>query len=87
MAGHRDQGLKLVEEGGNPDLPLQQGVEAHAETLTALRAGDPDSAAQKLEAAQAKLQEARTTLESVQKAKAFCEREQTATAAGDRAAP
>ena len=72
------QGLKLVEEGGNPDTPLQQGVEAQAEILTALRDGDPDSAAQKLEAAQAKLQEAKTVVESVQKAKAFCEREQAA---------
>ena len=77
VAGHRAQGLKLVEEGGNPDPSLQQGVEAHAEILTALRDGDPDSAAQKLEAAQAKLQEAKATVESVQKAKAFCEREQT----------
>jgi len=78
VAGHRAQGLKLVEDGGNPDQPLQQGVEAHAETVTALRSGDPDSAAQKLETAQSKLQEARVTVESVQKAKAFCEREQAA---------
>jgi uncharacterized membrane protein YgcG len=78
VAGHRAQGLKLVEEGGNTDQPLQQGSEAHAEILTALQSGDPESAAQKLETAQSKLQEARATVESVQKAKAFCEREQTA---------
>jgi uncharacterized membrane protein YgcG len=78
VAGHRAQGLKLVEEGGNPDQPLQQGVEAHGEALTALRSGDPDSAVQKLETARSKLQEAKATVESVQKAKAFCEREQAA---------
>ena len=78
VAGHRNQGLKLLEEGGNPDLPIQQGLAAYSETLTALHGGDPDTGAARLEATQAKLQEARTTLESVQKAKALCEREQTA---------
>jgi hypothetical protein len=75
VAGHRAQGLKLIEDGGNPDPLLGQGDGAHAEALTALHAGDPDTAAQKLEAAKSKAQEAQTTIDKVQKARAYCERD------------
>jgi len=77
-AGHRAQGLKLVEDGGNPDHALDQGDAAHSETLAALRAGDPDAASQKLDAARSLVQEAQATIEKVQKARAFCERDQPA---------
>ena len=75
VAGHRAQGLKLIEDGGNPDRALRQGEGAHAETLAALRAGDPDAGGQKLDAARSKVQEAQATIEKVQKARAFCERD------------
>jgi len=75
---HRSQGLKLVEQGGNPDLPLEQGNEACSDTLAALRAGDPDAATQKVASARSLLAEAQATIEKVQKAKAFCERDQPA---------
>jgi uncharacterized membrane protein YgcG len=78
VAGHRSAGLKLVEEGGNPDSALDQGDSARAETLTALASGDPDAAAHTLEQARALAQEAQATIEKVQKAKAFCEKEQPA---------
>ncbi len=75
VAGHRAQGLKLIEEGGNPDPLLGQGAEAHAEALAALQAGDPDAAAQRLDTAKSKAQEAQATIDKVQKARAFCERD------------
>ncbi len=75
MAGHRAQGLKLIEDGGNPDALLSQAEAAHADTLTALQAGDPDAAAQKLDAARSTAQEAQATIDKVQKARAFCEKE------------
>ena len=75
MAGHRAQGLKLIEDGGNPDAFLGQAEAAHGDTLTALQAGDPDAAAQKLDAARSTAQEAQATIDKVQKARAFCEKE------------
>jgi len=77
-AGHRAQGLKLVEDGGNPDNALGQGDAAHSETLSALRAGDPDAGSQKLDVARSMVQEAQSTIEKVQKARTFCERDQPA---------
>jgi uncharacterized membrane protein YgcG len=74
-AGHRAQGLKLVEDGGNPDPILGQADEASAELLNSLAAGDPDAATQKLEAAKSLAQGAQATIEKVQKAKALCERD------------
>src|SRR5262249_18719766 len=71
----RAGGLKLVEEGGNPDPVLSQGASAQAEVLMALRNGDPDAAAPKLQEAQARVQEAQLTIEQVQKARTFCDRD------------
>ena len=78
VASHRAQGLKLVEAGGNPDTALGQAETAQAEILSALRAGDPETGAVKLNAAQASVQEAQATIEGVQKARSFCERDATA---------
>jgi len=75
VAGHRAQGLNLIEEGGNPDPLLGQGDGAHAETMTALEAGDPAAATQKLDAAKLLAQDALATIEKVQKARALCERD------------
>ncbi len=77
VAHHRAQGLKLVEEGGNPDPILEQGNQAHSQSLAALRAGNPDEASQALDAARSMVEQARSVIEQVQKAKAYCEREQT----------
>jgi hypothetical protein len=76
VADHRAQGLRLAEEGGNPDQLLGQGDQAHEQALAALRTGDPDAAARNLEAARERVEQARSTIEQVQKAKAYCEREQ-----------
>jgi uncharacterized membrane protein YgcG len=78
VAGHRGQGLNLLEAGGNPDHALEQGEAAHSELLIALKSGDPDAGAAKLEEARSLVQDAQATIEKVQKAKAFCEKEQPA---------
>ncbi len=77
LAGHRAEGLALVEEGGNPDEFLTQAAHAHSETIAALGAGDPDAGAQKLESARALVKQAENTIEAVKKAKAFCILQQT----------
>jgi uncharacterized membrane protein YgcG len=76
VANQRAGGLRLAEVGGNPDHFLGQGDQSHAQALMALRAGDPDSAAQKLETARSMAQQAEATIEQVRKARAYCEREQ-----------
>jgi hypothetical protein len=78
VAAHRAQGLKLVEIGGNPDPALSEGETAQGEIVAALREGDPDGGAQKLSAAQARIQEAQATIEQVQRARAFCDRDPAA---------
>jgi TPM domain len=78
VAAHRAQGLKLVESGGNPDGALSEGETGQAEVLAALREGDADGGAQKLSAAQARIREAQATIEQVQKARAFCDRDPAA---------
>ena len=76
VANHRAQGLKLVEEGGNPDHFLEQGSEAHSKALIALEAGDPETAAGASETARSMVERAGAVIEQVQKARAFCERDQ-----------
>jgi TPM domain len=78
VAAHRAQGLNLVESGGNPDGALAQAEAAQAEILAARRNGDPGAGAQKLSAAQGSIQEAQSTIERVQKARSFCERDPAA---------
>jgi hypothetical protein len=78
VAAHRAQGLKLVEDGGNPDPALSQGETVQAEVLAALRDGDPEAADPKLKEAQARIQEAQLTIEQVQKARSFCDRDPAA---------
>jgi hypothetical protein len=75
VAGERARGLKLIEEGGNPDPLLGQGEEARAQTLAALEAGDPATGSQKLDLAKSMAQQAAATVDKVQKARSFCERD------------
>ncbi|HKI17104.1 MAG TPA: hypothetical protein VKA15_04465, partial [Isosphaeraceae bacterium] len=77
LAGHRAEGLALVEEGGNPDQFLSQAAQAHSETIAALGGGDPDAGAEKLESARTLVKQAENTIEGVKKAKAFCILQQT----------
>ena len=77
VASHRAQGLKLVETGGNPD-PLWRRPKQPRRKSWPRSAGDPEAGALKLNAAQASLQEAQATIEAVQKARSFCERDNTA---------
>jgi len=72
VAGHRGEGLALVEEGGNPDQFLSQAAQAHSDAVAAFGAGDPDAGAQKLESAKSLVKQAENTIEAVKKAKAFC---------------
>ena len=67
--------LKLVEEGGNPDVFLNQAESAHGDTLTALQAGDPEAAAAEARRGRSAAEQAQATIDKVQKARAFCERE------------
>jgi hypothetical protein len=78
VAAHRAQGLNLVEEGGNPDAALSQSETAQAEVVAALGEGDPEAADPKLKEAQARVQEAGFTIEQVQKARSFCDRDPAA---------
>jgi uncharacterized membrane protein YgcG len=78
VAAHRAQGLKLVENGGNPDPALSQGETMQAEVLAALRDGEPEAAEPKLTEAKASVQEAQLTIEQVQKARSFCDRDPAA---------
>ncbi len=79
-ATHRAQGLRLVEEGGNPDQALVQADQALAATMGQIKAGDPDAAAHELEATKSAAAEAQATIEKVQKARSACERELVARA-------
>ena len=80
VVAHRAQGLKLLESGGNPDASLSQAETTQAEIIAALKSGDPDAGAEKLGAAQALVQEAQSTIEQVQKARTFCDRDPAARA-------
>ena len=72
------RGSSLSRDGGNPDPALSQGETAQAEVIAALRDGDPEAGATKLTEAQASVQEAQLTIEQVQKARSFCDRDPAA---------
>jgi hypothetical protein len=74
----RAGGLALAEDGGNPDHMLGQAARLQGEALADLRAGEPDAANQKLDAARAQIQQGSATIEEVKKAREFCRREQAA---------
>jgi uncharacterized membrane protein YgcG len=76
VAEKRREGLRLVEEGGDPDHPIARADQAVASLQEALEAGDADAAGSRLEAARRLANEAQGTLDSVLQARARCEREQ-----------
>jgi septation ring formation regulator EzrA len=75
IAGHRAKGLRLDEEGGNPDESLAKADETHALAVSALRAGDPDAAAKELDAARSMAEQAQGLVEQVRVARDYCGRE------------
>jgi hypothetical protein len=77
VAEHRAKGLRLDEEGGNPDESLAQADRGHDGAVSALRTGDPDAAAKELESAQSMLERARNIVDQVRSAREYCRREQT----------
>ncbi len=76
VAEHRAKGLRLDEEGGNPDESLARADQAHAGAVKALEAGDPDAAGTELESSRSMVEQARATIEQVRDARDYCRREQ-----------
>jgi hypothetical protein len=75
-AKHRQEGLRLDEQGGNPDLPLAQTAEVAEQLRQALIKGDAKAASTYLAAARAALDQARHALEGVLKARDFSDTQQ-----------
>ncbi len=74
-AEHRARGLRLDEDGGNPDPPLARADEARAAVLAALQAGDADAAGRELASAQALADEAKAAIDRVREARDYARRE------------
>lgn len=75
VAKQRAEGLRLDEEGGDPDPLIASADEALNQARAALDAGDPDQAAAKLKEARGQSKAARDRLAAVVGAKALCARE------------
>ncbi len=75
VAKQRAQGLRLDEEGGDPDPLLALTAEALDQSHASLEAGDPIEAAARIEEARGQAKAARGRLEAVIQAKALCARE------------
>jgi len=73
VANLRKSGLRLDEDGGNPDHPLGQTFQALEALRKAVHEGDPQAALEHLQAAQALLDQSRQMLDGVLKAKDLCE--------------
>jgi hypothetical protein len=76
VAEYRQDGLRLDEQGGNPDFALAQAAQIAEQLRQALNEGDPKAAGEHLAAARAALDQARQTLEGVLKARDFCDIQQ-----------
>lgn len=74
-AEHRARGLRLDEDGGNPDPPLARADEARAAVLAALQAGDADAAQRELDSARSLADEAKATIDRVREARDYSRRE------------
>ncbi len=59
---HRAKGLRLDEDGGNPNQSLAQADQAYVEAGSALRAGDPDATANGLDTARSMVEQAQGTI-------------------------
>jgi hypothetical protein len=73
VANLRKSGLRLDEDGGNPDHPNGQTFQALEALRKAVHEGDPQAALEHLQAAQALLDQSRQMLDGVLKAKDLCE--------------
>ena len=76
VADQRKSGLRLDEEGGNPDHPIGQTFQKLEALRKAVHDGDPQAALEHLQAAQALLDQSQQTLDGVLKAKDLCEKGQ-----------
>ncbi len=74
VANLRKTGLRLDEDGGDPDHPNGQTFQALEALRKAVREGDPQAALEHLQAAQALLDQSRRMLDGVLKAKDLCEK-------------
>ncbi|MHB1558622.1 MAG: TPM domain-containing protein [Isosphaeraceae bacterium] len=74
-AEHRARGLRLDEDGGNPDPPLARADEARAAVLATLQAGDADAAGRELESASSLADEAKAAIDRVREARDYSRRE------------
>jgi hypothetical protein len=80
VAGQRSQGLRLDEDGGNPDEPMGQTFQSLEKLRKALHEGDPAAAAGQLQSGQSTLKQAQGILDSVLAARASSEKDQAARA-------
>jgi len=69
VAARRAEGLRLDEDGGDPDDPAATADQVLAALRSALEAGDPVGGAERLAAAQAALAQARGVLDAVVQAR------------------
>ncbi|MGD0043167.1 MAG: TPM domain-containing protein, partial [Isosphaeraceae bacterium] len=74
VANLRKSGLRLDEDGGNPDHPIGQTFQTLEALHKAVHEGDPQAALEHLQAAQALLDQSRQMLDGVLKAKDLCEK-------------
>jgi hypothetical protein len=72
VAGERSQGLRLDEDGGDPDHPMAQTFQELEDVRTAVHQGDPAVGAEHLAAARTLLKQAQDTFDGVIKAREFC---------------
>ena len=76
VADTRKTGLRLDEEGGNPDHPIGQTFQKLEALRKAVHDGDPQTALQHLHAAQSLLEQSLQTLDDVLRSKDQCEKVQ-----------
>ena len=76
VADQRKSGLRLDEDGGNPDHSIGQTFQRLEALRTAVHDGDPHAALEHLQAAQALLDQSQQTLDGVLKAKDLYEKGQ-----------
>jgi hypothetical protein len=75
VAGHRQQGLRLDEEGGNPDQSIAQTFQKLEALRTAVHEGDAQTALQQLQTARDMLTRSQETVDGVLKARDLCQRD------------
>ena len=75
IADHRSKGLRLDEDGGNPDPSVEAADNAHAAAIASLHAGQVDEAASQLDTARSMVDQAGSTVEQVRAAREYCRRE------------